>query len=149
MFSLMPWRKERSDVALRNRPNDPLSLFRSEFDALFDRFFGPWPDLMNDRAGGASMEETDKEILFKFDAPGFEAKDFNIELTADQLKITGEHKEDKGDGKEVSTRHLQHYVTLPAKADTEKVEASYRNGVLELRLGKSPEAKATRIEVKS
>jgi len=65
------------------------------------------------------------------------------------LKITAEHKEDKGDGKEVSTRRMEHYVAVSGNADTEKVEASYRNGVLELRLGKTPEPEAKKIEVKA
>jgi HSP20 family protein len=149
MFSLMPWRKERSEVAPRIRSNDPLSLFRGEFDALFDRFFVAWPTLLPEVPMGAKLEETDKEFVYQIDAPGFEAKDFNIELTADELKISAEHKEDKGDGKEVSTRQMKHYLSMPANADTEKVEARYHSGVLELRVGKSPEAQAKKIEVKA
>jgi len=74
MFSLMPWRKERNEVSPRTRYNDPLSLFRSEFDQLFDRFFGQWPTAFADMPVGANREETDTEIVFKFDAPGFDAK---------------------------------------------------------------------------
>jgi len=144
----MPWRKERSEVAPRTRYADPLSLFRNEFDLLFDRFFGQLPTVFAEMPVGPKMEETDKEIVLKFDAPGFDVKDFNVELTAEQLKITAEHKEDRGEGKEVSTRKLEQFVALPANADTEKVEAAYRNGVLELRLGKTPEPEAKKIEVK-
>jgi len=150
MFSLMPWRKERNEVEMR--PNrDPLSLFRNEFDALFDRFLGNFPSTWRNmpEMAGAQLEETETEIVCRMDAPGFEAKDFNLELNADHLKIDAEHKEDKGDGKEVSTRRVQQYLWLPKEVDPEKVEATYRNGVLEIHLTKSPEAQGKKIEVKA
>jgi len=143
MFSLMPWRKERKELEMRPH-RDPLSLFRNEFDALFDRFLGHMPEMR-----GTQLEETEQEIVCRMDAPGFEATDFNLELNADHLKIDAEHKKDKGDGKEVSTRRVQQYLWLPKEVDPEKVEATYRNGVLEIHLTKSPEAQGKKVEVKA
>ncbi len=72
-------------------------------------------------------------------------------MTGDLLTITAEHKEaEKGekDGNRAYAR-LERTITLPAYADTEKVAATYRNGVLELRLPKLPEAEGKKIEVKA
>jgi HSP20 family protein len=43
---------------------------------------------------------------------------------------------------------LRRTVTLPSGTDAEKVEATYRNGVLELHLPRKPEALGRRVEVK-
>ena len=44
-------------------------------------------------------------------------------------------------------RHFERVITLPSGADPDKVEAKYQNGVLEVHLGKSPEAQRKRISV--
>lgn len=148
MFGLMPWRKERGSGALANRTEHPLSLFRNEFDTLFDRFFGNWPALDGSWAGwGLDLDETDNEVTVKVDAPGFEPGDFDIQVSGDTLRITAERKAEKGDQRTYE-RQFQRVVTLPAAVDAEKVEAKYRNGVLELSLPKTEQAKWKKIPVK-
>jgi HSP20 family protein len=149
MFSLMPWRSNRNGAgALANRTEHPLSLFRSEFDSLFDRFFGNWPALDATWSGwGLDLDETDNEVVARVDAPGFEPGDFDIQVSGDTLKITAERKAEKGD-KRTYERRFQRYVTLPAAVDADKVEAKYRNGVLELTLPKTEQARWKRIPVK-
>lgn len=50
---------------------------------------------------------------------------------------------------EASYGRYERWVTLPPGTDREKVEARYRNGVLEVRVPKTPEALGRKIEVKS
>lgn len=148
MFGLMPWKKDRGSAALANRAEHPLSLFRSEFDTLFDRFFGNWPAFDGGWAGwGLDLDETDNEVTVKVDAPGFEPGDFDIQVSGDALRITAERKSGKGD-RRAYERQFQRVVTLPAAVDAEKVEAKYRNGVLELTLPKTEQAKWKKIPVK-
>src|SRR5438132_10904430 len=49
MFNLTPWKKAENagPGALTTAQASPLNRFRREFDALFDRFFGPWPSTMD------------------------------------------------------------------------------------------------------
>jgi HSP20 family protein len=126
-------------------------------DALFNRFFGgwpvsPWEDGGQAMSWGLDMEETDKEVIVRAEAPGFEAKDFDVHLNGDVLTIQAEHKEAKGQEGEAEAERryarLRRTVTLPPGTDAVKVEATYRNGVLELRLPRKPEALGRRIEVK-
>jgi HSP20 family protein len=72
-------------------------------------------------------------------------------LTGDNLVIRAEQKSEAKKGEEESTqqRMFERWVTLPGGADVNKVEAKYRNGVLEIHLPKAPEAQARRIEVKA
>src|SRR5215213_2280604 len=96
MFGLMPWKKDRNGSgALAARSDHPLSLFRNEFDTLFDRFFGGWPG--PDGTGwGLEADETEDAVTVTMDAPGFEPGDFDIQVSGDALRVTAERKSDKG-----------------------------------------------------
>jgi len=147
MFGLMP----RSETR-------PFALMRREFETLFDRFFGSWPlvdmpKLLDYPVWGLTMKETEKEVLVRAEAPGFEVGDFEVQLTGEVLLIKAAHKPVKGkegEGKEeVRTAEMERYVTVPSGIDAAKVEAFYRNGVLEIHLPKTVEAAGRRIEVKT
>lgn len=162
MFNLTPWKKEKNgEQAVSRRESDfPLSQLRQEFDAIFDRFFrgfptpfrGDWP---TERFWGLDLDDTGNEFVVRAEAPGFEANDFDIQVSGNLLTIQAERKGDKEEKKgdyhytEHSYGQFQRSVTLPAGVDTDKVEARYRNGILELHLPKTPEALGKRIDVKS
>jgi HSP20 family protein len=123
--------------------------------SLFDRFFGAWPELFvaGPLARPFEVEETDKEVVVRAEAPGLEAADFDVNLTGDVLTIRAGHKEEKGkEGEpEAERRYFRvgRTVTLPPGIDPEKVAAFYRNGVLEVHLPRKPEALGRRIEVEA
>jgi HSP20 family protein len=143
MFGLVPWKKSGNGTALANRNDHPLSLFRNEFDTLFDRFFGPEPDW----AGvGLEADETEKDVTVRMDAPGFEPGDFDIRVSGETLRITAERKSHEGTGR--FERRVQRAVTLPAAVNADKVEATYKNGGLELILPKSEQARGKKIAVR-
>ncbi len=159
MKSLIPWKRrseERSAPALADRPRDLLAQMRREMDALFDRFFHDWPvmaghDSWPTLGWGFDVEDGENQIVVRADAPGFEPKDFNVEVVGDTLVLKAEHKEEEkqGDGYRYRRGRLYRRVPLPHGVDTDKIEASYRNGVLEIRVPKGEEAKGRRIEIKT
>jgi len=146
MFGLTPWRRGEG-----KRGEHPLSQLRNDFNTLFDQFFGGPGLAGNGHGWGLDLQDGGKEVLVKAEAPGFEAGDFDVQVSGDVLTIRAHHKEEGGDKDHPRTteRRLERSVTLPAGVDAEKVEARYRNGVLELRLPKTAEAQAKRIEVKA
>jgi HSP20 family protein len=146
----------------------PLGQFREEMDRLFDRFFARWPSPFEgawptpaewgrdpERLWGLDLEDTGNEILVRAEAPGFEPKDFDVHLSGNTLTIRAEHKheaEEKQEGYRYSERRygrFQQSVPLPAAVEADKVEAHYRNGVLELRLPRTEPIQRKRIEVKT
>lgn len=154
MFGLMPWRREResSERGLMPRGEYPLGGLRTGLEEMFDRVFGRWPVMLEGGwmdGYGLDIEETEQSILVRADAPGFEPEDFNVQLLGNALKITAEHKSAGKVNGPVVERKLQRVLTLPAGVDPEKVEANYRQGVLELRLPRLESAKARKIEVKA
>jgi HSP20 family protein len=84
--------------------------------------------------------------------PGFEARELDVQLTGNLLTIRAEHMETPGKEGEPMERaygRLERTLTLPEGIVPEKVEALYRNGVLEVHVPKTPEAQPRRIEVKT
>jgi len=153
MFSLMPWRKERNGSrSLASRPERSLSLFRSDLDEMFDRFFARWPAVFEEgwlAMSGMEVKETDEAMSVRTDAPGFEPGEFNIEVSGDTLTITAEHKVEGDEKTPTIERSLRRIVRLPATVDSERVEAKYRHGVLELSLAKTEPTKHRKVEVKA
>src|SRR5207302_7017262 len=115
---------------------------RSEFESLFDRFSGSSPlalDEWNGRNGwGLEMEDQGKEFMVRAEAPGFEAEDFDVQVQGNVLTIRAARKQETGkkdaDNFAYSERRLERSITLPAETETEQVQATYRNGILELHL---------------
>src|SRR5438105_3235236 len=123
----------------------PLTRLRQEIDSLFDSFFSRWPghgqgDWPMERSWGMELQESDRDILVRAEAPGFEPKDFDIQVHGNVLTIRAEHRQESEEKQGEGRTWEQHYgrmhrsIMLPATVDPEKVEAHYRNGILELRL---------------
>jgi len=153
MFSLMPRRRERpSEGALARRDYTPFDLLPREFASLFDRAFPAWPfgATWEPEPWGFELEEREKEVVLHAEVPGFEANELEVSLRDNILTVRAEHKEPaEGEPAKRRLARLERSVTLPAGTDPEKVEASYRNGVLEVHVPLMPEAKPRKIEVKT
>jgi HSP20 family protein len=153
MFGLIP--RKRAARELAREGLEPLDLMRREFATLFDRFFGPWPllatPLEEKPSWGFDVEETPKEVVVRAEVPGFEIGDLKLEVAGDTLMILAEHKMEVKE-KEAEERYLgrlERTVLLPSAAEVDKIEAVYRNGILEIHIPKKPEAVPRRIEVKT
>ena len=93
------------------------------------------------------------ELVVKAEIPGIKKKDLEITLEDDVLSIKAEKQQEEVN--EDTTyytrgRHFGQYfrsMSLPFHVDSEKITASFRNGLLEIRLPKAEEAKSKRIEV--
>jgi HSP20 family protein len=153
MFSLTPWSKERGNAqALTTRAEHPLQRMRDEFDALFEQFLSPWSEAgENLPRWGLDFQDAGQEYVVRAEAPGFELQDFDVQLSGNQLLIRAERRQESKEGNDqsCSQRRLHRLVTVPSGVDPEKVEAVYRQGILELRLPKTPDALGQRIPVKS
>jgi HSP20 family protein len=97
--------------------------------------------------------ETESELVYAFDLPGLEEDQISIEVHDDTLTITGTRDkamEEKGDRFYRFERRYGSFsraVGLPAGIDEDKIAASYRTGVLEVRVPKPEEAKPRRIQL--
>jgi len=161
MLALIPWM--RRSMALP-RTENLLGWMPEEFATLMNRFFTPvaeiaeWPNWW-----GMTTEENEKEVILRIELPGFEPSEVRVEMLGERLTVEAEHREPEPpttpppektpekteERPERAYAHVRRVITLPPEVEPEKVEAIYRNGVLEVHVPRRPEAVGRRIEVKT
>ncbi|MGD9684082.1 MAG: Hsp20/alpha crystallin family protein [Candidatus Obscuribacterales bacterium] len=102
------------------------------------------------------VKDTDRELIVTAEVPGVDLDDINLSLTRDGLAIKGEKREEKEEKDRGYYRSERSYgsfyrlIPLPCEVDREKVDASYKDGVLKVKLPKNAEALKSehKIEVK-
>jgi len=110
--------------------------------------------------GGAlavDVVETGSAYELAADLPGIDEKNIEVKLAQGGLTIKGEKQEEKEEKKKDYYLHerqigsFERHFALPEGVDTDKIEASFKNGVLTVRLPKKPEAikPEKKIEVKT
>ena len=131
---------------------------RSEdlFPSIIDRFFNN--DLMdwtnsnfsstNTSLPAVNVKESEDEFTIEVAAPGMTKKDFNISFHNNVLTISSEKKEEKEDKddnyarREFAYQSFQRSFTVPQNSvDGDKIQASYNDGILNIKLPKREEIK--------
>lgn len=149
---------EIRDLVPWGRPGDLMRL-RREMDSLFDRFLD-WRPFGGEGAVSVwrpvlDVSETPKEVVIKAELPGMDPKEIDISLRDNVLTLKGERKQEKEQKDEDYHRVERSYGSfvrsfrLPAEVESEKVDASYKDGVLNIRLKKTAKSAAKKIEVKA
>jgi len=97
--------------------------------------------------------EDEHSISLSLEVPGIQEKDIDVRLENNTLTVRGERNFEKEEKEENFHRIERRYgsfsrsFTLPNTVDNEKVEASYENGVLKIKLAKRAEAKPKQIKI--
>lgn len=124
----------------------------------FDRFFTDLPFSFNNehQLGGIRVDvhETENEIIATCDIPGLEKKeDVHINIENNMLHINGtinrtnEVKDEHMHRQERYVGRFQRAISLPSPVSHEGVVASYRNGVLEVKMPKIEKEAKQKIDV--
>lgn len=129
---------------------------QNDMNRLFTGFF---PNGQQEEMAAAAWSpqvdvyEDTEGIRVHADLPGVEQKDLDIQVDNNTLTVKGERRLMNEDKKENYHRiervhgSFSRSFMLPEYADTEKVEASFKNGVLEVRIPKRAEKKPKQIKV--
>jgi len=98
------------------------------------------------------ISETKEAFIVKAELPGVEKEDVNVNFENSILTIRGEKKVETEDKKrhrvECAYGTFIRSFTLPQTIKADKIEAIYKNGILNLTIPKADEAKPKQIEVK-
>ncbi len=136
---------------------------RRDFDQMFNRFLNlrsPQQEEQNLAEGfipavETSIDKDGKKFHCNVMLPGIDPKDVNIQVLGNTLTISGERsntrevKEADYIHREISYGSFQRTIELPEGVDKDKVNAEYRNGVLEITAPIAAAALPRKIEVKS
>jgi HSP20 family protein len=140
----------------RWEPLRNLGDIQGEMNRLFDSFFGrPATVAAGERVWAplADMYETKDDLFVTFELPGIREKEVAVSITGDVLTVKGERKLER-DLKDEGYHRLERVygrfersVPLPMPVQADKVKATYRDGVLEIRLPKVEEVKPKEIKI--
>jgi HSP20 family protein len=153
----MKRRREMAVPAKRGAEGGAVMSFREEIDRLFEDFLGGLRPVFGrgEWMPAIDVSETDKEVVIKAELPGMDGENVDVAITGDVLTIKGEKKEETTKEGENYSRMERRYgafhraVTLPMAVDPNKVNATFKNGVLRVTLEKKEESKPRAIKVET
>ncbi len=148
----------------KRKESEELDLYRpfEEIQRVIDRFFEEfpriWPVAISNEVftPAVDISETDKSYEFEIELPGMKRENVQIEVNNGILTVSGEKREEKKEEKkgykkvERSYGKFERSFSLPPDVDDKNISARFENGLLNISIPKSPEAKQSRrkIEIK-
>ena len=158
-------KKQKARAVVPRRASSELSRWEPDMDRMFEDFLGRrrwpfWPERWRPAAGmkmtppAVDLYEEKDEIVVKAELPGMEKDNIEVNLSDNRLTIKGEKKQEEEVKKEGYYRSERSYgsfvrsLELPREVQTDKVKAAFKNGILEIRLPKTEEAKKKETRVK-
>ena len=143
-MALIRWEPLREVESLQRQMNHLFdNLTTSDNGGYSDTTFMP----------AAEMHETPDAIHLRLEVPGMEAKDIDVQVTAQAVAITGDRKSETKTEQKGLTRsefrygRFQRVIPLPGRIQNDKVQAEYKNGVLNLTLPKAEDEKNKVVKV--
>ena len=136
---------------------DRWSNLRDELNSLFDLPFLTnvnRQDLFSGWSPALDLYQNNDSLVAVVELPGMRKEDIEISLHDGTLTVAGERKSSFSNGEraERTERYVGSFrrsIPLPARVDSTKVSATYRDGILTVTLPKAEEAKPKRIQVAS
>jgi len=155
---------ETKAVAPR-RPFMTLPRWERDMERMMEEFFGqrmrPWwserwfrSEGMEPTSPTVDFYEEKDDIVVKAELPGIDKNNVEVNLTDHTLTIKGEKKKEEEVKEKNYYRSERSYgsfvrtLELPTDVHADKVKATFKNGILEVRLPKTEEAKKKEIKVK-
>jgi HSP20 family protein len=143
--NFLPWRKSRDERRRIDEDARPVFALHREMNRVFDDFLR---DFAAPRRGGSAwpsieVSETDDEVTVIAEVSGLDKRDVELSLHEGVLTLRGEKRLERN-GSLYSERWegaFERIIPVGMDVDPNKVDASFRNGVLTVRLSKKPEAR--------
>ncbi|MBW4678900.1 MAG: Hsp20/alpha crystallin family protein [Microcoleus vaginatus WJT46-NPBG5] len=140
---------------IRWEPFREIDSLQREMNRLFDTLTPAAEGRTNGVAfiPAAEMQETPEAIHLKLEVPGLEAKDLDVQVTAEAVAISGERRSENKTEENGMVRSefrygkFQRVIPLPGRVQNNQVQAEYKDGILQLRLPKAEEEKNRVIKV--
>ena len=144
---------------LPRREGRELDRLRREMDRLFDRLTEWKPFFLRGEEGqwlpAVDISETAKEVIVRAELPGMELDDIDVSLSGNMLKIQGERKQETEEEDENFHKVERSYgafvrtIQLPAEVDPDGVKATYKKGVLTVKMPKTKAEAMKKIEIQT
>jgi HSP20 family protein len=142
---------------VRWRPFRDMMSIQDEMNKLFDDFLGR-PLMRTEWSEGVwnpsvDISETKDNVIIKAEIPGLSKEDVKISMQDNMLTLTGEKKQEKEE-KEANYHRVERSYgafsrsfALPTSVKSDKIKATYKDGVLFITLPKTEEVKPKEIPI--
>ncbi len=144
MKELQPW-----------RPFSELERWARKFESRFPRMFEDFDSEDMELKLPIESYIKDGSLVVRADVPGLDPKDIDVSVLGNVLTIKGERK-DKQEVKkddylrrEISYGAFERRTTLPEGAQTDKIKACFKNGVIEVTMPLAKEATAKKVPIEN
>lgn len=124
--------------------------FRRPFASIIPRMLAEKEEF----SPAVDLYEEGNNVIVKAELPGMKKEDVEISLTEDTITISGEKKSEQKVEKKDYYRYESSYgsfcrtISLPSDVKQDQVKASFRDGILEVRMPKTEEARKKEIKIK-
>ena len=136
----------------RRRPFEDFAALQTRLDRLLEDVVGegkrgewtPAIDLIRDK----------NKLTLRVDMPGITPDDVKIEVRDDIITVSGQHEEATEEKDENYVRRERRFgsfsrsIALPSGVDPDKIEATSKDGVVEVTIPLPAEKKARSVEIK-
>jgi HSP20 family protein len=142
---------------VRWRPFRDMVSIQDEMNKLFDDFLGR-PLMRTEWSEGVwnpsvDISETKDNVIIKAEMPGLNKEDVKISMQDNMLTLTGEKKQEKEE-KETNYHRIERSYgafsrsfSLPTSVKSDKIRATYKDGILSITLPKTEEVKPKEIPI--
>jgi len=146
-------------VRFPRKPDWEIEPFEDAFDKMVDRFFRGYPfrgtlKPFKEWRPAVDLIERKDHFLLRANLPGITKEDIEISVSDDYISLSGEIKkemEEKKDNYYRTERYSGSFartIPLPKEVDTNKVDATLRDGILEVKLPKKKVSKTKKVSIK-
>ncbi|BAZ36580.1 heat shock protein Hsp20 (plasmid) [Calothrix sp. NIES-4101] len=128
----------------RYNPWAEFNTIQRQLDSLFTDLQAP-----TFKTPAAELTETQEALHLKLELPGVEAKDVDIQVTANAVKIVAERKSENKEGTHSEFYYGKYHRVIPLKTKVQNtnVTAEYKDGILNLTLPKAEEEKNKVVKI--
>jgi len=135
---------------------EPLHRLRQDFGRMLDQYFRGWPSPAGlweaaSQGWGLDVREDEAKVTVRAEAPGFEPSDFDIDVQGNQLILRAVRRDESAEkeGGFRQWRRQEFYRTVPLSGaiDPDRIEATYRHGILTVTIPRNEQSRRRRIEV--
>ena len=141
-----------ANALTRRRPFDDFAALTTRLDRLFEDVVGEGK--RGEWTTAIDLVREQGKLILRADMPGITPEDVKIEVRDDIITVSGQHEEEKEEKDKNYVRRERRFgsfsrsIALPSGVDADKIEATSKDGVVEVTIPLPAEKKARSVEIK-
>lgn len=135
-------------------------MYNNNFNSMFNNFYDAFNSVSSTRNPLVDVIQGKENYVIEVELPGYKKEDVNLKLENHNLTIMSSEEYNKNSKKEIEDKQylvketkisnsFKRSFGLPKDVDEEKIDATFKNGVLKITIPKSKAVATKKIEIES